>query len=147
MKGYNESIDSGGEPQQPRNVEIHNYGNFQYVERASVLNQGGGVDSEGAAEGQSLMLYIPDAGRRAELVAQLAAVRDLRTLCGTVIWNLYNEELNDLKDKRKIVVSASFIQSIIPLLKNFEGVASLANIRDGIHRIVLDRDICRKSQK
>jgi len=132
-----------GDPREIPSVRINNfYGPTQYVEHADVVNPYGGADSNGAASSvaacsKQLVAYISDPVRLAEVVAVLAEVRDIQTLCRSVLWDIYNMELNDLKDKDKLIVSTPFINSLIPLLTSFEGSPSVRNIRAGIHKYIL----------
>lgn len=115
-----------------------NYGIVNIVNHADKLEFASGAISNCADNEQPLMAYITDPVRRREVVRELASIPDLETLCRTTLWNLYNGELNDVKGKDTIVVSATFIQALIPLLKSCGNSCTVANIRSAIHRYILN---------
>lgn len=84
-----------------------------------------------------LLDYITDERRKEYITIALSNVKDLRALCRKVILDVYEKELAGYGDRRNIVVSKPFIESIFPLLKNFKGVCSCSNFSGAIFRYVL----------
>lgn len=119
---------------------IVNYGNMQYVGFANTVNFNRGADSLDAASEQPLMAYISDPHRRAEISQSLASVTDLKTLCRVVLYDVYCMEMNDLKDKDKIIVSRSFIESFTPMMTSYKGSLEVRNIRSAIRKYLLGKE-------
>lgn len=119
---------------------IVNYGKMQYVGFANTVNFNCGADSLDAASEQPLMAYISDPQRRAEVSQLLASVTDLKTLCRSVLYDVYCMEMNDLKDKDKIIVSRSFIESFTPMMTSYRGSREVPNIRAAIHKYLLEKE-------
>ena len=126
---------------------INNYDTFnQYYIHADHVGFCHGANNKSIDKGLSLMVYISDPQRRKEIVESLAIVKDLKTLCRSILWDIYNTDLNNLKDKDKIIVGEPFITLFIPLLKSCGGALTVRNIRVAIHLYVLG-DTANKGEK
>lgn len=88
-------------------------------------------------ETPSLMDCITDDNRRIDITKRLSEATDLKTICRDIIIDVYENELDGKTDRRDIVVSKPFIQSIMPFLKNFHGALTLKNLHYAIYRYVL----------
>lgn len=85
----------------------------------------------------SLMEYITDDKRKKEIASALANVKDAKMLCRDVIWNVYTTELAEREDRRQIIVSTQFIESLFPYMNNFKGKMTLHNFYSAIRKYVL----------
>lgn len=95
-----------------------------------------GCDESGP---QPLTAYVVDEGRMAEIATALGKATNMKELCHNAIWNIYTHDLAGVEKRNEILVSATFIKSLLPMITNLRGVRTVANVRDAIYRYLLVR--------
>lgn len=84
-----------------------------------------------------LMEYIKDDRRKAEITKALAEAEHLNTVCLGIVKDVYENELATQEDRDAIVVSTPFVESILPMLKNYKYNRKASSIKSGIHLYLL----------
>lgn len=84
-----------------------------------------------------LMDYITDDNRKKEIALALSKVKDLKMLCIKVIYDVYETELAEREDRRDIIVSKRFLESLLPYMNSFQGKLTIKYVNEAIRKYVL----------
>lgn len=100
------------------------------------INYGSG--NMGDDSNNPLKTYIADDETRKRYLARLATCPDVPTLCKTVLLDMYDEVIKDLPEPEETIKSKTFINAIMPLLVMIKSGKTVPNIRNYIHKYILD---------